>query len=49
VIACGGKKYNGSNIIREECESGLSFLGFLVFENRIKEETRGAIETLNGA
>lgn len=34
---------------REEVESNLSFLGFIIFENKIKEGTREAIKILNKA
>ena len=33
-------------IARDEVESDLSFLGLLVMENRMKEQTTGVIETL---
>lgn len=32
---------------REEFEKDLSFLGFLVMENKLKEATRGTISALN--
>jgi len=35
------------SITREEVETGLSFLGFLVLQNSLKDETTAVIETLN--
>jgi cation-transporting ATPase 13A2 len=34
-------------IDRLECEKGLTFLGLLVMENKLKPETIGAIQILN--
>jgi cation-transporting P-type ATPase 13A2 len=34
-------------IERLDCEKGLTFLGLLVMENKLKKETIGAIQTLN--
>ncbi|KAM6442415.1 putative cation-transporting ATPase 13A4 [Liasis olivaceus] len=36
-------------LTREEVESGLTFLGFLVMENRLKSETRPVLEELSRA
>ena len=35
------------NISREKIEDKLTFLGFLIMENKLKEATRGVIKTLN--
>jgi len=35
------------SITREEVETGLNFLGFLVLQNNLKDETTAVIETLN--
>lgn len=34
---------------RQEVESGLTFLGFIIFENKLKPGTTPAIETLKRA
>lgn len=55
VIACATKTYHGLSttdarkLKRNEVESNLSFLGFIVFENRLKPTTTRAIEQLNDA
>ncbi|KAH3682711.1 hypothetical protein WICPIJ_006317 [Wickerhamomyces pijperi] len=55
VIACAGKplKKNtwlySQKITREEAESGLEFLGFIVFENRLKPTTTKVLAQLNAA
>ena len=37
------------NIEREEVERDFEFLGFMIFENRLKPATTGIIEKLNDA
>lgn len=55
VIACAGKTMPGMSWIkaqrlrREQAESGLRFLGLIIFENKLKEGTAPAIETLRQA
>lgn len=55
VIACAGKSMPGMSWIkaqrmrREQAESGLKFLGLIIFENKIKEGTGPAMATLMGA
>ncbi|ONH66901.1 Vacuolar cation-transporting ATPase YPK9 [Cyberlindnera fabianii] len=55
VIACAGKplKKNtwlySQKISRNEAESGLQFLGFIVFENRLKPSTTGVLTELRRA
>lgn len=55
VIACAGKKLKkntwlySQKITREEAESGLDFLGFIVFENRLKPSTTGVLKQLSDA
>lgn len=55
VIACATKTYSNlttaaaRKLKREDVESGLQFLGFIVFENRLKPTTTRAIEQLNEA
>ncbi|CAO1631581.1 unnamed protein product [Sympodiomycopsis kandeliae] len=55
VIACAGKSMQGMTWIkaqrmkREQAESGLRFLGLIIFENKIKEGTAPAINTLTEA
>lgn len=55
VIACAGKKLKKNNwlysqkVTREEAESGLEFLGFIVFENRLKPTTTGVLQQLSEA
>lgn len=34
---------------REEAESNLNFLGFIIFENKLKPQTTGVIQTLEAA
>ncbi len=50
VIALAQKQIkNGTeiqSITRDQAESGLQFLGFLVMENKLKEVTSGVIENL---
>ncbi|PWN50912.1 hypothetical protein IE53DRAFT_386774, partial [Violaceomyces palustris] len=52
VIACAGKTMPGMSWIkaqrmrREQAESGLRFLGLIIFENKLKEGTAPVIETL---
>jgi cation-transporting ATPase 13A2 len=55
VIACAGKTMPGMSWIkaqrmkREQAESGLRFIGLMIFENKIKEGTGPAIQTLMDA
>ena len=46
VIAIGSKQVNGVSS-REEAESNLVFLGFMVMENKLKSISSETIETLN--
>ncbi|KAK5706799.1 hypothetical protein LTR97_001791 [Elasticomyces elasticus] len=52
VIACATKHIFKLNWLkvqkmkREEAESGLDFVGFIIFENKLKERTTGVIEEL---
>ncbi|ODV98495.1 hypothetical protein PACTADRAFT_184935 [Pachysolen tannophilus NRRL Y-2460] len=38
-----------SELRREECESFLEFLGFIIFENKLKKETKKSLAELNQA
>ncbi|KAK0529884.1 hypothetical protein OC834_003507 [Tilletia horrida] len=55
VIACAGKTMAGMSWIkaqrlrREQAESGLRFLGLIIFENKLKDGTTPAIATLRQA
>lgn len=55
VIACAGKSLPGLSWIkaqkmkREEAERDLNFLGFIVFENKLKPTTTAALVQLNEA
>ncbi|CCD24889.1 putative acid anhydride hydrolase NDAI_0E00730 [Naumovozyma dairenensis CBS 421] len=55
VIACAGKVLPkntwlySQKISREEVESGLEFLGFIVFENKLKPSTRDTLDVLQDA
>ncbi|KAJ1596290.1 hypothetical protein NDA14_003037 [Ustilago hordei] len=55
VIACAGKSMTGMSWIkaqrmrREQAESGLRFLGLIIFENKLKEGTAPAIAVLKQA
>ena len=55
VIACAGKKLKkntwlySQKISRSEAESNLRFLGFIVFENRLKPSTAGVLAQLKQA
>ncbi|MCJ1476845.1 hypothetical protein MMC13_005514 [Lambiella insularis] len=55
VIACATKHISKLNWVkvqkmkREEAESKLAFVGFIVFENKLKPSTTGVIDELNGA
>jgi len=55
IIALGMKDLPGMNYVRsqkvqrEEIECDLTFLGFLVMENKLKPATTGIIQTLNRA
>lgn len=55
VIACAGKSMAGMSWIkaqrmrREQAESGLRFLGLMIFENKIKDGTAPAISQLIAA
>ena len=48
VLACAYKD-NTDSIEREDMEQNLQFLGFLIFENKLKAKTTRTIETLNSA
>ncbi|ODV78077.1 putative cation-transporting ATPase [Suhomyces tanzawaensis NRRL Y-17324] len=53
VIACAYKKLDskreGLNGSRESYESGLTFTGFIIFENKLKPSTTGTLQELNKA
>lgn len=55
VIACAAKHKQKLNWVRiqkmsrTEAESGLEFLGFIIFENKLKPSTSGVIAELNRA
>jgi cation-transporting ATPase 13A3/4/5 len=55
VIGCATKTIDKLNWLkvqkmkREEAESGLSFVGFIIFENKLKPSTAGVIEELEKA
>ena len=55
VIACATKHIQTFNwakvkkMTRHEAESDLSFLGFIIFENKLKPATTGVINELNDA
>ncbi|KAI8367020.1 putative P-type ATPase [Choanephora cucurbitarum] len=55
VIACASRKLVGvkwhklHKLKRDEMETGLTFLGFIVFENKLKPRTTAAITTLRNA
>lgn len=55
VIGCASKKLISinstavENLERQEVESGLTFVGFIVFENKLKEATTGIIDELTRA
>lgn len=55
VIACATKHIEifgwkeVQRMTRREAESNLEFLGFIIFENKLKEATTGVIEELNNA
>lgn len=55
VIACAGKSLPGLSWVeaqrlpREKAENGLSFLGLIVFENKLKPGSKPAIATLRNA
>lgn len=55
VIACAGKTLPkrtwlySQKVTREEVECNLEFLGFIVFENKLKDATAGTLETLREA
>lgn len=55
VIACAGKSMAGMSWIkaqrmrREQAESGLRFLGLIIFENKLKDGSAPAIEVLKNA
>ncbi|NWU64687.1 AT135 ATPase, partial [Pterocles burchelli] len=44
-----GKDVDMSNLEREEAESGLAFLGLLVMENHLKQETKPVLQELAAA
>ena len=55
VIACAGRvlpKHTwlyAKKVSREDVESNMEFLGFIVFENKLKEATSGTLSVLNDA
>ena len=55
VIACATKHIAKLNWVkvqkmkREEAESGLDFLGFIIFENKLKPSTAGVLDELSEA
>ncbi|CDO92419.1 unnamed protein product [Kluyveromyces dobzhanskii CBS 2104] len=55
IIACAGKTLPKNSwlysqkVTREEVEDNLEFLGFIVFENKLKSRTKGAIRELQNA
>lgn len=55
VIACATKRIEAlswekvNKIKRPEVESDLDFLGFIIFENKLKPTTTGVIDELNEA
>ncbi|TVY58655.1 putative cation-transporting ATPase [Lachnellula cervina] len=55
VIACATKHLKRLNWVkvqkmkREEAESGLDFLGFIIFENKLKPSTAGVLDELSEA
>jgi len=54
VIACGTRKLENEvpisdNLERQEFENDLEFLGFIIFENKLKEATKGVITELSDA
>lgn len=56
VIACAKKSLRSSvttkkarAMSRQDVESGMEFMGFIVFENKLKASTTAVIEELNGA
>ncbi|PQE16569.1 p-type atpase protein [Rutstroemia sp. NJR-2017a BBW] len=55
VIACATKHIKKLNWVkvqkmkREEAESGLDFLGFIIFENKLKPSTAGVLDELSEA
>lgn len=50
VIACASKLVDASkDIDRETAESGLTFVGFIVFENKLKSSSKPTLNTLNAA
>ncbi|KAG5460206.1 MAG: hypothetical protein BJ554DRAFT_7772, partial [Olpidium bornovanus] len=55
VIACAGKAIRNADwsavhkMKRDDVESGLTFLGFVIFENKLKPGTAAAVSTLRTA
>lgn len=55
IIACAGKTLPKSSwlysqkVSREEVEDNLEFLGFIVFENKLKSRTKAALKELQNA
>jgi cation-transporting ATPase 13A2 len=49
VIACAYRELSDSNGTREELENNLNFLGFIIFENKIKPTTANVISSLKDA
>lgn len=49
VIACAYGELKSTNISREKAESGLTFTGLIVFENKLKPATLGTLAHLKDA
>ncbi|CAK9435871.1 uncharacterized protein LODBEIA_P05160 [Lodderomyces beijingensis] len=49
VIACAYKGVDSDKLERGDAESGLTFTGFIVFENKLKKSTAPTLEALNEA
>ncbi|ODQ78269.1 hypothetical protein BABINDRAFT_162923 [Babjeviella inositovora NRRL Y-12698] len=49
VIACAGKLVKQVSVDRDDAESQLDFLGFIVFENKLKASTKGTLAELRQA
>ncbi|CAI5756413.1 unnamed protein product [Candida verbasci] len=49
VIGCAYKEIDETNPIREDAESNLTFVGFLIFQNKLKPSTKGTLEKLTAA
>ncbi|KAI5963290.1 uncharacterized protein KGF55_003082 [Candida pseudojiufengensis] len=49
VIACAYKQTADNSLERQEAESELTFTGFIVFENKLKDSTAATLEVLSSA